>query len=182
MLSCHWTLALDFGSRTSSRNPIHQLDIVPESAKFCVPWNWSHKLGVGRLKLWEQAIKCIWEKVQLATKFGLISDNIINERADPEWIRMPCEGSSKRLDVNFIDLYYLHHIDSKVPIEINVHFQPSPLSPHDAFWKRVLLWFVTSTYELHPQHCNLFGKFENLWLLCQLSGESDEEAGGGGEG
>jgi aryl-alcohol dehydrogenase-like predicted oxidoreductase len=77
--------------------------------------------------------------VQLATKFGLISDNIINERADPEWIRMPCEGSSKMLDVNFIDLYYLHHIDSKVPIEINVHFQPSPLSPHDAFWKRVLL-------------------------------------------
>jgi hypothetical protein len=81
-------LPLDFGSRTSSCNPICQLDIVPESAKFCVPRNWSHKLGVGRWKLWEQAIKCIWEKVQLATKFGLISDNIINERADPEWIRM----------------------------------------------------------------------------------------------
>jgi aryl-alcohol dehydrogenase-like predicted oxidoreductase len=77
--------------------------------------------------------------VQLATKFGLISDNIINERADPESIRMPYEGSSKRLDVNFIDLYYLHHIDSKVPIEINVHFQLCPLSPHDAFWQRVLL-------------------------------------------
>jgi len=70
-----------------------------------------------------KAIKGIREKVQLATKFGLVSEDKMNTltlKGDPEWVRMACEGSLKRLDVDYIDLYYLHRVDRKVPIEITV--------------------------------------------------------------
>jgi aryl-alcohol dehydrogenase-like predicted oxidoreductase len=60
--------------------------------------------------------------VQIATKFGGIfgKDRTITIRGDPEWVRTTCEGSLKRLDVDYIDLYTLARIDSKVPIEITV--------------------------------------------------------------
>uniref|UniRef100_A0A5B7CE76 Putative IN2-2 protein-like n=1 Tax=Davidia involucrata TaxID=16924 RepID=A0A5B7CE76_DAVIN len=61
------------------------------------------------------------EKVQLATKFGIIRvDNKIEVRGDPAYVRAACEASLKRLDVDFIDLYYAHRIDIRVPIEVTV--------------------------------------------------------------
>ncbi|MFS8008451.1 putative perakine reductase [Helianthus anomalus] len=41
-------------------------------------------------------------------------------RGDPEYVRACCEASLKRLDVDYIDLYYVHRVDSRVPIEITV--------------------------------------------------------------
>ncbi|KAL3728118.1 hypothetical protein ACJRO7_032811 [Eucalyptus globulus] len=35
----------------------------------------------------------------------------------PEYVRSCCEASLKRLDVDYIDLYYVHRIDTSVPIE-----------------------------------------------------------------
>ncbi|KAK3200628.1 hypothetical protein Dsin_024043 [Dipteronia sinensis] len=63
------------------------------------------------------------EKVQLATKFGIVkfdlcSNIIIN--GTPEYVRSCCEASLKRLDVEYIDLYYQHRIDTSVPIEDTV--------------------------------------------------------------
>ncbi|KAL3728119.1 hypothetical protein ACJRO7_032812 [Eucalyptus globulus] len=59
------------------------------------------------------------EKVQLATKFGALQtmgyDAAINGM--PEYVRSCCEASLKRLDVDYIDLYYVHRIDTSVPIE-----------------------------------------------------------------
>ncbi|KAK4483369.1 hypothetical protein RD792_010555 [Penstemon davidsonii] len=60
------------------------------------------------------------EKVQLATKFGVTYDGNMNVRGDPAYVRAACEGSLKRLDVDFIDLYYVHRIDTKVPIEVTM--------------------------------------------------------------
>ncbi len=60
------------------------------------------------------------EKVQLATKFGIILGQDVQVRGDPEWVRTACEASLKRLDVEYIDLYYQHRVDTKVPIEITV--------------------------------------------------------------
>ena len=60
--------------------------------------------------------------VQLATKFGLVkveSNNAI-VRGDPEYVRACCEGSLRRLGVEYIDLYYPHRIDTSVPIEETV--------------------------------------------------------------
>ena len=68
-----------------------------------------------------QAIKGIRNKVQLATKFGAIrGDGGTIVRGDPEYVRSACEASLKRLDVECIDLYYQHRVDTTVPIEITV--------------------------------------------------------------
>jgi aryl-alcohol dehydrogenase-like predicted oxidoreductase len=69
----------------------------------------------------QQAIKGMREKVQLATKFGIVTGQEGWQiRGDPEWVRTACEASLKRLDVEYIDLYYQHRVDTKVPIEITV--------------------------------------------------------------
>ncbi|KAL3829267.1 hypothetical protein ACJIZ3_018069 [Penstemon smallii] len=63
----------------------------------------------------------IREKVELATKFGnRIVDGNFDICGDPSYVRAACEASLKRLDVNCIDLYYYHRIDTRVPIEITV--------------------------------------------------------------
>ncbi len=53
----------------------------------------------------------------LATKCGLSRDGI-NGR--PEVIAESCDASLKRLSTDVIDLYYLHRVDPKVPIEESV--------------------------------------------------------------
>jgi len=66
-----------------------------------------------------KAIKGNREKVQLATKFGIsFADGKPDIRGDPGYVRAACEASLKRLDVDCIDLYYQHRIDTKVPIEV----------------------------------------------------------------
>ncbi|KAJ8765816.1 hypothetical protein K2173_015677 [Erythroxylum novogranatense] len=59
------------------------------------------------------------DKVQLATKFGLVKlegfEFAVN--GTPEYARRCCEASLKRLDVDYIDLYYQHRVDTSVPIE-----------------------------------------------------------------
>ncbi|KAG2302577.1 hypothetical protein Bca52824_031228 [Brassica carinata] len=61
------------------------------------------------------------EKVELASKFGIIYGEGKREiKGDPLYVRAACEASLKRLDVNCIDLYYQHRIDTRVPIEITM--------------------------------------------------------------
>ncbi|PRQ36136.1 putative perakine reductase [Rosa chinensis] len=59
------------------------------------------------------------EKVQLATKFGIfkLGDFQLGINGSPEYVRACCEASLKRLDVDYIDLYYQHRVDVSVPIE-----------------------------------------------------------------
>jgi aryl-alcohol dehydrogenase-like predicted oxidoreductase len=60
----------------------------------------------------------------LATKFGLVRDpnNPAARGVDGSagYVRAACEGSLKRLGVEVIDLYYLHRVDAKTPIEETV--------------------------------------------------------------
>ncbi|XP_061945810.1 probable aldo-keto reductase 1 isoform X1 [Populus nigra] len=64
------------------------------------------------------------EKIQLATKFGVVrnSSDIKNPaiNGSPEYIRACCDASLKRLDLEYIDLYYQHRVDTSVPIEETV--------------------------------------------------------------
>ncbi|KAK9735308.1 hypothetical protein RND81_04G197600 [Saponaria officinalis] len=58
------------------------------------------------------------EHVQIATKFGIVSlgpPMIVN--GTREYVRLCCEASLKRLDVDYIDLYYQHRVDTSIPIE-----------------------------------------------------------------
>jgi aryl-alcohol dehydrogenase-like predicted oxidoreductase len=63
------------------------------------------------------------DDIVLATKFGFALDRIGDyDRIDarPEYVRTACEASLKRLNVDRIDLYYLHRLDARVPIEDTV--------------------------------------------------------------
>ncbi|XP_027117095.1 auxin-induced protein PCNT115-like isoform X1 [Coffea arabica] len=60
-------------------------------------------------------------KVELATKFAVsYEDGKFDICGDPAYVRAACEASLKRLDVDCIDLYYQHRIDTRVPIEVTV--------------------------------------------------------------
>ncbi|KAF9621952.1 hypothetical protein IFM89_029172 [Coptis chinensis] len=68
-----------------------------------------------------KALKDIRNKVELATKFGVhFADGKISIRGDPAYVRAACEASLKRLEVDCIDLYYQHRIDTGVPIEVTI--------------------------------------------------------------
>ncbi|XP_065852265.1 probable aldo-keto reductase 2 [Euphorbia lathyris] len=61
------------------------------------------------------------ERVELATKFGIsFKDGKRAIRGDPEYVRSACEDSLKRLQVDCIDLYYQHRIDTSIPIELTI--------------------------------------------------------------
>lgn len=62
------------------------------------------------------------EEVQLATKFGIyrFEPTQVVVRGTLEYVRSCCEASLHRLQVDYIDLYYIHRIDTTVPIEETV--------------------------------------------------------------
>ncbi len=71
--------------------------------------------------------KAIAEKrgqVVLATKFGIFRDPSDPSKrginGHPDYVRMACEASLKRLGIETIDLYFQHRVDPSVPIEETV--------------------------------------------------------------
>ena len=70
-----------------------------------------------------KAIKGRRAGVVLATKLGFVQSRVgAEEQLDgrPEYVREACERSLRRLEVDYVDLYYLHRVDPKVPIEDTV--------------------------------------------------------------
>ncbi|KAG9443563.1 hypothetical protein H6P81_014903 [Aristolochia fimbriata] len=68
-----------------------------------------------------KGLKGIREKAELATKFGISFVEGKREiRGEPAYVRAACEASLKRLDVDCIDLYYQHRVDTRIPIEITM--------------------------------------------------------------
>lgn len=61
------------------------------------------------------------EKIELATKFGIVKIDVgtgqMVVKGNAEYVRSCCEASLKHLGVNYIDLYYVHRIDTSTPIE-----------------------------------------------------------------
>jgi aryl-alcohol dehydrogenase-like predicted oxidoreductase len=64
------------------------------------------------------------EQIVLATKFGIVRDptnpNVRGVNGKREYVKKSCEGSLKRLGVEYIDLYYQHRVDPNTPIEETV--------------------------------------------------------------
>lgn len=71
-----------------------------------------------------QALQGRRDKIVLATKFGiqLLSSNPMDRRINgrPEYVREACDASLKRLNTDYIDLYYQHRVDPQTPIEETV--------------------------------------------------------------
>lgn len=80
-------------------------------------YGWGHNE-----KLLAQALKGRRSQVVLSSKFGQIKKEDGTQGVDgrPEYVREACEASLKRLQTDVIDLYYIHRIDPKVPIEDTV--------------------------------------------------------------
>lgn len=66
-----------------------------------------------------EALAPIRDKVVIATKFGFEfpTGQRGGRNSKPEHIRQAVEGSLRRLKTDVIDLYYLHRVDPKVPVE-----------------------------------------------------------------
>jgi aryl-alcohol dehydrogenase-like predicted oxidoreductase len=64
------------------------------------------------------------EQVVLATKFGILRDpanpQFRGVSGKPDYVRSSCEGSLRRLGVDYIDLYYQHRVDPATPVEDTV--------------------------------------------------------------
>ncbi len=71
-------------------------------------------------KLVGKAIKDRRGSVVLATKFGnqrTADGKFLGVNGKPSYVKQACEDSLKRLQVDHIDLYYQHRVDTTVPIE-----------------------------------------------------------------
>ncbi|MBU68623.1 MAG: aldo/keto reductase [Cupriavidus sp.] len=71
-----------------------------------------------------EALQPIRNKVVIATKFGFALEpgepgngNTLGRNSKPEHIREVAEASLRRLRTDVIDLFYLHRVDPKVPVE-----------------------------------------------------------------
>lgn len=63
------------------------------------------------------------DRIELATKFAIRpgeGGKPIGVRGDAAYVKEACEASLKRLGTDVIDLYYMHRLDSNVPIEETV--------------------------------------------------------------
>jgi aryl-alcohol dehydrogenase-like predicted oxidoreductase len=84
-------------------------------------YGWGHNETVlGRaLREWKGGSR---DKLIIATKFGQTKQEGGGNGVDgrPEYVQAACEASLKRLGLDVIDLYYVHRIDPKVPIEDTV--------------------------------------------------------------
>jgi len=76
-------------------------------------WGTRHEVLLGR------AVKDFRDKIYLTSKFGNIDlpDGKKATNGRPEYVYESCDASLKRMDVDVIDVYYLHRVDPKVPIE-----------------------------------------------------------------
>jgi aryl-alcohol dehydrogenase-like predicted oxidoreductase len=71
-----------------------------------------------------KAIEGKRDRVFLATKFGIVRDRenptVRGIRGSAEYVASACDASLQRLNVDTIDLYYQHRVDTSVPIEETV--------------------------------------------------------------
>lgn len=115
---------MNFGPRTSEAESFEILNHATAAGiNFVDTANqYGGELGVGTtetiLGKWFAQDKSRRDQLVLATKVHEpMSDNINDRGLSARHIQMACDASLKRLGVEHIDLYQMHHIDRSAPIE-----------------------------------------------------------------
>jgi aryl-alcohol dehydrogenase-like predicted oxidoreductase len=94
-------------------------------ASGCLNWDSADMYGDSEdlLGRWFKANPDKRSKIFLATKFANFVDPVTKERSvrnSPEYIRSAIEKSLGRLGLPYVDLYYVHRVDAKQPIEVTM--------------------------------------------------------------
>ena len=115
---------MNFGPRTSEEESFAIMDDAMEAGInfFDTANQYGGSLGVGATEIivgkWLTQNPQHREKIVLATKVHQPMSDDVNDRGlSARHIRMACEASLKRLNVDHIDLYQMHHIDRAAPAE-----------------------------------------------------------------
>ena len=115
---------MNFGPRTSEEESFAIMNDAMEAGInfFDTANQYGGKLGVGTTETivgkWLTQNPQHREKIVLATKVHQPMSDDVNDRGlSARHIRMACEASLKRLNVDHIDLYQMHHIDRTAPAD-----------------------------------------------------------------
>ena len=115
---------MNFGPRTSEEESFAIMDDAMEAGInfFDTANQYGGRLGVGATEIivgkWLTQNPQHREIIVLATKVHQPMSDDVNDRGlSARHIRMACEASLKRLNVDHIDLYQMHHIDRAAPAE-----------------------------------------------------------------
>jgi aryl-alcohol dehydrogenase-like predicted oxidoreductase len=110
------TMSGVYGDRPDEAEPLATLDRALElginfwdTADVYGPWHNEDLIG--------RSLKGRRDKVFLATKFGITAKGV---NGSPDYVAQACDASLKRLNIETIDLYYLHRAERGRPIEETV--------------------------------------------------------------
>jgi aryl-alcohol dehydrogenase-like predicted oxidoreductase len=71
-----------------------------------------------------KAVKGFRDKIVIASKCGMVRNPETGEflavNGSPEYIKKACVATLKRLEIDYLDLFYLHRVDPNTPIEESV--------------------------------------------------------------
>ena len=118
------------------------------------------------------------EDLVIATKGGLTrpGPDRWDRSARPERLRRACEGSLRRLKLERIDLYQLHAVDPKVPIEDSIGALAEVARAHDATPVQVAIaWLLARSPVILPiPGTSSIAHFEENLGSIQLELDQDE--------
>jgi len=110
-----------YGSSSEARN----LSVLARAAEIgCTFWDTSDMYGPFTNEiLLSKALQGRRDQITLATKFGISrgeDGSWQGTKGDAAYVKAACDASLKRLETDYIDLYYQHRVDPKTPIEETV--------------------------------------------------------------
>lgn len=111
-----------FGGKLSEADENRDIDVIHRTLDLGITFidTADHNNGNNE-ELLAKALKGKRNQVVLASKFGNLRGQPWAEGRDvdgrPEYVPVACEASLRRLQTDYLDLYYLHRVDPQVPIE-----------------------------------------------------------------
>ncbi|MGW2819825.1 aldo/keto reductase [Streptomyces sp. NPDC001443] len=122
------------------------------------------------------------DEVVIATKFGIVLDDLRQRTAhrdnSPSYVRTAVEASLRRLDVDVIDLYYVHRIDPAVPLEETWGVMAELVAEGKVRWLGLSEATVAQARVAHEIHPVTAVQSElSLWTRDALEGPEGEAGG-----